>query len=35
VLSGRAGDGRGHPLVRKPFLQKDLVRAMKGTTGLC
>ncbi|HKC32377.1 MAG TPA: response regulator [Xanthobacteraceae bacterium] len=35
VLSGREGDGRGHPLVRKPFLQKDLVRAMKGTTGLC
>jgi two-component system, cell cycle response regulator CpdR len=35
VLSGRECDGRGHPLIRKPFLQADLVRAMKHTTGLC
>ena len=35
VLSGRESDGRGHALIRKPFLQKDLVRAMKRATGLC
>jgi CheY-like chemotaxis protein len=35
VLSGRESDGRGHPLIRKPFLQEDLLRAMKQTTGLC
>jgi two-component system, cell cycle response regulator CpdR len=28
VLSGGAIDGHGFPLVRKPFLQRDLVRAM-------
>ncbi|HEX4555875.1 MAG TPA: response regulator [Xanthobacteraceae bacterium] len=35
MLSGREMDGRGIPMVRKPFLQEDLVRAMKRTTGLC
>jgi len=35
VLSGRECDGRGYALIRKPFLQKDLMHAMKRTTGLC
>ena len=35
VLSGRESDGRGFPLVRKPFLLGDLRRAMAQHTGLC
>jgi two-component system, cell cycle response regulator CpdR len=35
LLSGREADGRGLPLLRKPFLQTDLVRVMRETTGLC
>ena len=35
MLSGREMDGRGTPMVRKPFVQEDLVRAMKRSTGLC
>jgi two-component system, cell cycle response regulator CpdR len=35
VLSGREGDGRGFPLIRKPFLQDDLKRTMARHTGLC
>jgi len=35
LLSGREIDGRGFPIVRKPFLQEDLVRTMQSTTGLC
>jgi CheY-like chemotaxis protein len=35
LLSGRETDGRGFPMVRKPFLQEDLVRTMAQTTGLC
>ena len=35
LLSGREADGRGLPLLRKPFLQTELVRVMRETTGLC
>ena len=35
LLSGRENDGYGFPLIRKPFLEFDLTRAMKETTGLC
>jgi CheY-like chemotaxis protein len=35
MLSGRLGDGRGFPLLRKPFLQKDLIKTMAAYTGLC
>jgi two-component system cell cycle response regulator CpdR len=34
VLSGRESDGRGFPIIRKPFLRQDLLRAMKRTTGV-
>ena len=35
MLSGREREGREFPLIRKPFLQQDLVETMKSTTGLC
>ena len=35
LLSGREADGRGLPLIRKPFLEADLTRVMRQTTGLC
>jgi len=35
LVSGRETDGYGFPLLRKPFIQHDLVRLMKETTGLC
>jgi two-component system cell cycle response regulator CpdR len=35
VLSGRQSDGRGFPLIRKPFMQQDLKRTMAKHTGLC
>jgi len=35
MLSGREHDGRGFPLVRKPFLAQDLKRTMAQYTGLC
>jgi two-component system, cell cycle response regulator CpdR len=35
VLSGREADGCGFPLIRKPFLQRDLLETMRRTTGLC
>jgi CheY-like chemotaxis protein len=35
MLSGREIDGRGWPVVRKPFLEDDLAHTMKQTTGLC
>jgi CheY-like chemotaxis protein len=35
LLSGRQGDGRGFPLIHKPFLQKDLIETMAAHTGLC
>jgi two-component system cell cycle response regulator CpdR len=35
LLSGRETDGHGLPLLRKPFLEPDLVRVMRETTGLC
>ena len=35
MLSGREIDGRGWPVVRKPFLEQDLAHIMKQTTGLC
>ena len=35
VLSGRERQGCGFPLIRKPFLQRDLAETMKSTTGLC
>ena len=34
VLSGRETDGRGFPIIRKPFLRQDLLRTMKRTTGV-
>jgi hypothetical protein len=34
-LSGRESDGRGFPLIRKPFMQDDLRRTMAQHTGLC
>lgn len=35
LLSGREGDGHGHPILCKPFLEEDLARTMRQTTGLC
>jgi CheY-like chemotaxis protein len=35
LLSGRESDGRGFPLLQKPFSQADLRRAMEDATGLC
>jgi CheY-like chemotaxis protein len=35
LLSGRETDGHGFPMIRKPFLQEDLVRTMEQTVGLC
>ena len=35
LLSGRENDGRGFPLLQKPFSQSDLRRVMEETTGLC
>jgi CheY-like chemotaxis protein len=35
LLSGAAIDPRGWTLIRKPFMQSDLMRAMEATTGLC
>ncbi len=35
LLSGREAEGHGFPMIRKPFLQDDLRRVMKETTGLC
>ena len=35
LISGRETDGYGFPLLRKPFMQQDLARLMKETTGLC
>ena len=35
ILSGRESDGRGFPLVRKPFIQDDLKRTMAQHTGPC
>jgi hypothetical protein len=35
MLSGREIDGRGWPVVRKPFPVQDLAHTMKQTTGLC
>ena len=34
LVSGRETDGYGYPLLRKPFLQNDLVRVMRETMGL-
>jgi two-component system cell cycle response regulator CpdR len=35
LLSGAESDGRGFPLLRKPFSQSDLRRVMAESTGLC
>lgn len=35
LLSGRESEGRGFPLLRKPFSEADLRRVMAETTGLC
>jgi predicted DNA-binding ribbon-helix-helix protein len=35
LLSGREDDGHGLPLIRKPFLEADLMRVMRQTSGLC
>lgn len=35
VLSGREREGCSFPLIRKPFLQRDLRETMKSATGLC
>ena len=35
MLSGRESDSHGFPMIRKPFMQEDLLRVMKHTTGLC
>jgi predicted DNA-binding ribbon-helix-helix protein len=35
LLSGREGDGHGLPFIRKPFLEADLTRVMRQTSGLC
>jgi hypothetical protein len=35
MLSGRESDAHGFPMIRKPFMQEDLLRVMKHTTGLC
>jgi CheY-like chemotaxis protein len=34
LITGGAGNGRGFPLLRKPFAQSDLRRVMAETTGL-
>ena len=33
LISGREADSHGFPMIRKPFLQDDLRRVMKETTG--
>ncbi len=35
ILSGRATEARGFPLIRKPFGPDDLKRTMARHTGLC
>jgi hypothetical protein len=35
LLSGREIDGRGLPLIRKPFLEADLKHVTIQTTGPC
>jgi CheY-like chemotaxis protein len=35
LMSGRDTDGRGLPLIRKPFLQSDLTSIVSQTVGLC
>lgn len=35
MLSGRQIDGRGYPIIRKPFLQENLKETIARTTGLC
>jgi CheY-like chemotaxis protein len=35
LVSGVESDGRGFPLLRKPFSRSDLRRVMAETTGLC
>jgi CheY-like chemotaxis protein len=35
LLSGRESDGYGFPIIRKPFLEADLLRVMSQTSGLC
>jgi len=35
LLSGRESDAHGFPLLRKPFSESDLRRAMIDSTGLC
>jgi CheY-like chemotaxis protein len=35
LTSGREMDSHGFPFLRKPFMQDDLARLMKDTTGLC
>jgi two-component system, cell cycle response regulator CpdR len=35
LVSGLESDGRGFPLLRKPFSQSDLRRVMADTTGTC
>ena len=35
LLSGPESDAHGFPLLRKPFSESDLRRAMTHTTGLC
>jgi CheY-like chemotaxis protein len=35
LLSGKESDGRGFPLIRKPFLEADLKETMRQTSGLC
>jgi two-component system cell cycle response regulator CpdR len=35
LLSGRESDSHCLPMIRKPFLQDELERVMRRTTGLC
>lgn len=35
LVSGRESDSHGLPLIRKAFLQDELERVMRRTTGLC
>ena len=35
MLSGRELDGHGFPIIRKPFLEQDLLATMRHTTGTC
>jgi two-component system cell cycle response regulator CpdR len=35
LLSGAESDGRGFPLLQKPFSRSDLQQVMSDTTGLC